>query len=151
MVPAWYKIRGSRSDVKALILIYYDMVKSEVKKDVKAVGLTFTLRMALRLNFIRLDLVPQSGKSGEANKSRILCGTEREDMRGHSCVHAFVCESSSSRGVFVNRREKTKRLNIPCAMLRLRGGSTAWINSAKCWLRDTNREQYSKNNQGSVS
>lgn len=42
--------------------MYYDMVISEVKKDVKAEVMTLNLRLVLRLNFMRLDLVPQSRK-----------------------------------------------------------------------------------------
>lgn len=49
--------------------MYYDMVISEVKKDVKDEVVTFNLRLVLRLNLTRLDLVPQRRKSSEANKS----------------------------------------------------------------------------------
>lgn len=49
--------------------MYYDMVISEVKKDVKDEVMTFNLRLVLRLDLMGLDLVPQSRKSKEANKS----------------------------------------------------------------------------------
>lgn len=38
--------------------MYDDMVISEVKKDVKDEVMTFNLRPVLRLNLMRLDLVP---------------------------------------------------------------------------------------------
>lgn len=49
--------------------MYYDMVISEVKKDVKDEVMTFNPRLVSRLNLMRLDLVPQSRKGKEANKS----------------------------------------------------------------------------------
>lgn len=42
--------------------MYYDMVISEVKKDVRDEVMTFNLRLLLRLGLMRLDLVPQSRK-----------------------------------------------------------------------------------------
>ncbi len=49
--------------------MYYDMVISEVKKEVKDEVMTFNLRLVSRFNLMRLDLVPQSRKSKETNKS----------------------------------------------------------------------------------
>lgn len=49
--------------------MYYDMVISEVKEDVKDEAVTFNLRLVLRLNLMRIDLAPQSRKGKEANKS----------------------------------------------------------------------------------
>lgn len=56
--------------------MYYDMVISEVSRDVKAEAVTFHLQPARRADFMRPDLVLQMrGKEKEANKSGISLGT----------------------------------------------------------------------------
>lgn len=42
--------------------MYYDMIISKIRKDVKAEALTFHLQPAWRVNFMRPDLVPQMRK-----------------------------------------------------------------------------------------
>ena len=42
--------------------MYYDMVISEVKTDVKDEVVTFNLRLVSRLDLMRPDLVPQGRK-----------------------------------------------------------------------------------------
>lgn len=60
-----------------------------------------------------------------------------------SCTHVCtlrVCPACSG-GVFVDTREKPDRPIIPSSALTR---TKFWINSAKCWARDTNQEQYTK-------
>lgn len=47
----------------------YDMVISEVKKDVKDEVVTLDLRLMLRLDLVMLDLIPSSRKSKGTNIS----------------------------------------------------------------------------------
>lgn len=132
--------------------MYYDMVISEVKRDVKAEDVTFNLKLMLRLNFTRINLAAQS-RSREFNKSEISHGT-KQDMDICAYLYASlqhfvcVCVQKKQRCACKHKRGTWEVENPMYGGDTERGVPQCGSISTKCLIKDTNKDKWRRSTRG---
>lgn len=124
--------------------MYYDMIISKVRKDVKAEALTFHLQLAWRVNFMRADLVPQMRKRKRSQLKRNLA-RDPGQTRTWARTCASVC--CNNTGWFVNTGGVTREDVSWVCCHRQERGATAWIDTRNALAKRPQRRPKQREHQ----